>query len=324
MNSIPKVSIIVPVYNVEKYLSECLDSIVNQTLQEIEIIIINDGSTDTSPDIIDKYVQQDSRIRAVHQENGGYGKAMNHGLELAKGEYIGIVESDDYVELDMFEILYKKAKEYDLDIVRCHYYFYKSKERKNDLIDLSWIPQNIMFDPLKNPIPFYQAPAIWSAIYKRDMIESNSIRFLETPGASYQDTSFAFKTYACSRNFILMDYPGLHYRIDNESSSVNSPSKVFCVCEEFNEIERFIKTNPFLYNTLRKVVPRLKYGCYAWNHSRLSYPYKYKFLKVWSKELWRDLISLNISRKYFTKNEKITVLKIALFPFLFRKTKTFI
>ena len=101
----PKVSVIVPVYNVEPYLRECMDSIVRQTLKEIEIICINDGSTDGSLEILKEYADRDDRIILVDKENGGYGLAMNIGLDRASGEYIGIVEPDDYVALTIYEDL---------------------------------------------------------------------------------------------------------------------------------------------------------------------------------------------------------------------------
>ena len=98
----PKVSIIVPIYGVEKYIKQCLDSIINQSLEDIEIILIDDGSKDNCPAIIDDYASKDTRIIAIHKENGGYGAANNVGLSIATGEYIGIVEPDDYIDKHMF------------------------------------------------------------------------------------------------------------------------------------------------------------------------------------------------------------------------------
>ena len=101
----PKISVIIPVYNVEKYLRECLDSVINQTLADIEIILVDDGSPDNCPQICDEYALKDNRIKVIHKENGGYGSAMNVGLEKATGEYIGIVEPDDYIDSKMYEDL---------------------------------------------------------------------------------------------------------------------------------------------------------------------------------------------------------------------------
>ena len=106
----PLVSIVVPVCNVEKFLGECLDSVINQTLKEIEIICVDDGSTDHSLEILREYEKKDSRIIVITKPNSGYGNTMNVGTDAASGEYVGIVESDDYVKENMFEILYKTAK----------------------------------------------------------------------------------------------------------------------------------------------------------------------------------------------------------------------
>ena len=123
-----KVSIIVPVYNVESYLDKCLNSLVNQTLKDIEIIVINDGSTDNSQKIIDKYSKKYKNIINITKENGGVSEARNLGLEKASGEYIGFLDSDDWIEPDMYELMYQKAKTENFDIVACDtqaIYYYK-------------------------------------------------------------------------------------------------------------------------------------------------------------------------------------------------------
>ena len=122
----PALSIIVPIYNVQKYLRQCLDSLVNQTMRDIEFIFIDDGSPDECGRIIDEYAHQDKRIVAIHQKNSGYGRTLNNGIKVAKGEYIGIIESDDWVESDMFEKLYYAATKYDADIARCGFYIYNN------------------------------------------------------------------------------------------------------------------------------------------------------------------------------------------------------
>ena len=126
-----KVSIIIPTYNVKPYLRECLDSVVGQTLKDIEILCVNDGSTDGSLEIIEEYARKDDRIIVISGSNGGYGKAMNKGLHQATGEYIGIVEPDDYIALNMYEELYEKAKFYDADIVKADFYRFTRNDDGN-------------------------------------------------------------------------------------------------------------------------------------------------------------------------------------------------
>ena len=117
-----KVSIVVPIYNVEKYLEQCIDSIINQTLKDIEIILVDDGSPDNCPQICDDYAKKDSRIKVVHKKNGGLSSARNAGIEVATGDYIGFVDSDDYIELDMYEKMYSIAIENNVDFVMSDYY----------------------------------------------------------------------------------------------------------------------------------------------------------------------------------------------------------
>ena len=118
----PKVSVIVPTYNVEMYLDQCMESLQRQTLKDIEIVCVNDGSKDSSLEIMKRNAANDPRIVIIDKENGGYGKAMNVGLDRATGEDIGILEPDDYVPLNMYEDLYQAAKEHDLDFVKADFY----------------------------------------------------------------------------------------------------------------------------------------------------------------------------------------------------------
>lgn len=194
MNTFPLVSILVPCYNVERYLRECMDSIVAQTLKNIEILCLNDGSTDDTLNILKEYAAADSRIEIIDKPNSGYGATMNIGLSKARGKYVGIVESDDWIEKDMFESLYNAAEKNNLDFVRCLYTIHDEVDNE---VKVYHFPElydcDIPFYPKEQRKIFYMAPAIWAALYNRDFLNKNEIRFLETPGASYQDTSFAFK-----------------------------------------------------------------------------------------------------------------------------------
>ena len=294
-----KVSIVVPIYNVEKYLRQCLDSIANQTLTDIEVICVNDGSKDSSPQIIDEYVARDPRFKAIHKENSGYGASMNRGFDLASGEYIGIVESDDYAELDMFEKLYNCAKENELDACKSGFFYYYSIPQEKNIP--SPIASEIMckrvfcpttdFESLREQIEFFNIkPTIWSAIYRKDFIRENNIRFNETPGASFQDTSFNFKVWALAKRVKLMQECFLHYRQDNEGSSINSSAKVFCVCDEYREIEAFLDTHPEQKARLDIVKNRLKYDTYMWNYDRLSAEKALEFILVASEEFKEDML----------------------------------
>jgi glycosyltransferase involved in cell wall biosynthesis len=204
-----KVSIVIPVYNVEKYLRECLDSVVNQTLKDIEIICINDGSTDSSGKILDEYAQKDLRIKVIHKENGGYGKSMNVGLDNATGEYIGIVEPDDYVELDMYDKLYNVAKENNSDVVKSLFITNYQAPRRVEMFknyDFENVPSR-SFEVSEYPILLRFHPSVWSCIYKKDFLVSNKIRFVEAPGAGWTDNPFFIQTMCLAKRInILKEY----------------------------------------------------------------------------------------------------------------------
>lgn len=129
-----KITVIVPVYNVENYLGRCIQSIISQTYKNLEIILVDDGSTDNSGNICDEYAKKDSRIRVIHQKNRGASGAKNAGIEVATGNYIGFIDSDDWIDSDMFEILLHYANEHSADIVRCDTYinYEDGIEKKND------------------------------------------------------------------------------------------------------------------------------------------------------------------------------------------------
>jgi len=317
----PLVSIIVPIYNSERYLEQCIESIVHQTLRNIEIILIDDGSTDSSPAICDAYTQQDPRVRVLHQKNGGYGKACNAGIDMSRGGYFGIVESDDYAELDMFERLYDHVKKHDLDLVHCNYYYYNTAEDTHERSDLSHIPHDVVCNPLDVVSVFNQRPAVWSMLYRTSYIRRNNIRFRETPGASYQDTSFTFKVLALAEKFLLTSDTLIHYRIDNENSSSSSREKVLCVCEEFNEIERFIEQKD-LGEKLLPIIPRLKFPTYMWNYRRLARKYRWDFLLLFSKQMRRHISEKMIAKGKYTAWEAAKIYIIAfLFPVVYTMDK---
>lgn len=279
----PKVTVLVPVYNVEKYLRQCMESIVNQTLKDIEIICINDGSTDASLEILKEYGSRDSRITIVDKQNTGYGNSMNIGLEMANGEYIGIIESDDFAELDMFDTLYSLAKEDNLDVARSEFYYYDNNTGRDTKSNSDYVPHNKVIRPSDELSVFYQQPSIWANIYRKSFIKNNKIKFLETPGASYQDTSFTFKVYSLADRYEMINQAFLHYRTFAGSSSFVGNTKVFCVCDEYDEIEKFLKDNG-LFEKQCDLYYHLKFNAYRWNYFRLDDPYDKEFSLKWSSD----------------------------------------
>lgn len=280
-----KVSVLVPIYNVEKFLPECLESLTKQTLKDIEIICINDGSTDSSPKIIQQYAEKDSRIVIINKKNSGYGDSMNQGLAIAKGEYIGIVESDDFIEKNSFAALYDMAEKYNLEVVKGNYYEYVTQGRQDIRKSDMFLPKetNCIIDPYFSRHIFYQQPSIWSAIYKRSFLKDNNIDFLPSPGASYQDAGFNFKVFAMARKVLFVNDAFLHYRQDNPNSSVKSNGKIYCVKEEYDNVEKYLKDKKVL-SDFGYTLANVRLSSYIWNMKRLNLASAYKFGKVIKKD----------------------------------------
>lgn len=215
-----KISVIVPIYGVEKYLRECLDSIVNQSLEDLEIILIDDGGKDNCPKIIDEYTSRDNRIIAIHKENGGYGQTCNVGLDRASGEYISIIEPDDYIKSDMYKEMYSKAIELDVDIIKTPYIqnYMGDETPKSQMImpnHEEFIKPEGVFTLKENPTFMHIHPSIWSCLYKRDFLNKNNIRFIEAPGAGWTDNPFQVQTMCLAKRIYYYDKPFYYWRVLN-------------------------------------------------------------------------------------------------------------
>ena len=304
---LPKVTVVIPCLNSIDYLCTCIDSVINQTLGEIEVICVDAGSTDGTLETLQEYAAIDHRIHIMHSPKKSYGYQMNLGFQAACGEYIGIVESDDYVEPEMFEKLYNLAKTDNLDLAKSGFFNHYSKPVVKDIP--SHIPANApkgVFCPLESQFTetaqfFGMSPSIWTGLYRAEFIRSKNIKFTETPGASYQDTAFTFKVWCCAERAKFIDECLLHYRRDNDNSSSNSRGKVYCVVDEYKEEERFLSDEqPQIKNRAEGIRCRLKYGAYLWNYRRLAMPEKLEFLQYAAKEFADDMESGYFVQKYFS------------------------
>lgn len=298
----PKVSVVVPVYNVAEFLPACLDSICAQTLKDIEVIVVNDGSTDDSLEIAQRYAAADGRVKVLTKENRGYGHTMNLGFSHAKGTYIGIVESDDCARPDMFETLYGLAVQHDADLVRSNYWNMSENGTQFNLVDvlnLSDAPYETAFDTADHPDILRGSPAIWTAIYKTSFLKESGISFLETPGASFQDTGFALKTFAAARRMVITRKAFLNYRVDNAGSSVKSGAKMYCVCDEYASFEDCLAADPARREAFRYVIPSKKYETYVWNYNRLDSSLKAEFMERMSREFMEEKAAGNLKQSEF-------------------------
>ena len=307
----PKISVVVPVYNVEGYLRECLDSVINQTLTDLEIICVDDGSTDSSLSILREYSERDPRVRVITKSNAGYGNTMNVGFDAAEGEYIGIVESDDYVDENMFSDLYSIAKKYDADIVKSNFYEFTTPKIEREKYVITPTDKRFFNTPLnsrEHPFVFDFILNTWTGIYRRDFIKENGIRHNETPGASYQDNGFSFQTIALAKSIIFSDGAYYHYRQDNPNSSINSRGKVFCMCEEYDFIRRFVDK----IGEDRLLLPyhSRRFYNYLYSYRRIASCYKLEFLKRFSDEFREDFEKCEFDARLLPKDDFLMLREI--------------
>ena len=256
----PKVSIIVPVYNVEDYIKKCLDSLLNQTLKDIEIIIVNDGSKDNSEKIIKEYEKNNpEKIVYIKKENGGLSDARNYGLPYAKGEYIAFLDSDDYVELDMYEKMYELAKKENSDMVECDFYWEYPNKTKVDIGE--------KYSNQKERLQKARVVA-WNKLIKRSILEEAKIRFPK--GFRYEDVEFTYKLIPYLNKVSFVKEPFIHYiQRENSISNVQNErtKEIFEVLEhvieyykekglykEYEQELEYTYTRILLCSSLRRIV----------------------------------------------------------------------
>lgn len=304
-----KVSIIVPAYNVEPYVRECMESITRQTLKDIEIICINDGSTDGTLAILKEYAEKDSRIILVDKENGGYGIGMNIGMSKATGEYIGIVEPDDFVPVNMFGDLYEIAKENDLDFVKADFYRFERAETGDmyltyNHLDRKNLYYNKVFDPSHTPEAIRFIMNTWSGIYRKAFLDEYNIRHNETPGASFQDNGFWFQTFAFARRGMIIDKPYYMNRRDNPNSSVRNMQKIYCINVEYDHIRDILMQYPETWERFKTYYTLKRFHNSVATLRRISNEFKRDYVERFSKEMKRAKALGEMDEELFTAAER--------------------
>lgn len=219
----PLVSVLIPVYNVEDYLERCLDSVLNQTLTQIEVICVNDGSTDRSPEILKEYQENDSRIVIVNKQNGGLPSARNAGIEKARGEYVGFVDSDDYVQPNMFEKLYKTAKAEKSDVVICGANILPEVPRASDWLYACLSPSHRKYEKFDPEMLFNDmtvTPFLWRTLIKKSLIDQNHLRLKEDIMIG-EDKAFQCKVYPLANSITVIPDKLYNYFWCREGSLMN-------------------------------------------------------------------------------------------------------
>lgn len=248
-----KISVIIPVYNVEPYLGKCLDSLCNQTYRNIEIIAVDDGSTDNSGQICDIYSKRDSRVHVIHQENGGLSSARNRGLETATGAYIGFVDSDDWVGTEMYETLLSVLQDQEADIAACGLQFFPSDSRGvlPDGRIMLYNSEEALGDILTNGNLRFE---VWNKLYRKKCI--GTIRFKKNQ--IHEDIFFTTQVLFRSSRTAFVNKPFYHY-LQKRDGNTNSAFKEnrLSVFEEFDALIRELKSREMENNAQRAEILRM-------------------------------------------------------------------
>ena len=318
-----KVSIIVPAYNVEPYLVEC---ITRQTLSDIEIICINDGSTDGTLKILKSYAEKDPRIVLIDKENGGYGIGMNIGLSVATGEYIGIVEPDDFVPVNMFGDLYEIAKANDLDFVKADFYRFERASNGDMFLTYNHLDRknqyyNQVFDPSHTPEAIRFIMNTWSGIYRKAFLDEYHIRHNETPGASFQDNGFWFQTFAFAKRGMVIDKPYYMNRRDNPNSSVKNVQKIYCINAEYDHIRDVLMQYPETWERFKTYYTLKRFHNSVATLRRISNEFKKDYVERFSKEMKRAKQMGEMDEELFTAAERDNLHLLINQPLVYYKLK---
>jgi len=243
------ISIIVPIYNAEKYLDKCIESLINQTKKELEFILINDGSTDNSEKIIKKY--KDKRIKYFKNENQGIGKTRNFGIEKATGKYIMFVDSDDYIDKNMAKLMFDKAFSNSLDMVVCDYYKVINNENIEEKLP-SFKPTtlknspNLLCDINLSP---------WNKIYKTSLIKDNNIKFVEN--LKYEDAPFVIEALDIANKIGKVNKCLNYYVIHGNSETTVRDKRVYDILKIIDRIRKYLKGKDYIKESLDKLTVRI-------------------------------------------------------------------
>ena len=264
-----KVSVIIPVYNVEKYIRQCLESIINQTLKDIEIIIVNDGTKDNSMKIAEEYLS-DKRIKIINKENGGLSSARNAGMREAQGKYIYFIDSDDFVDKEVLSTLYKNSENGKMDIVFSNFSYYSDRTKKEKRAKFIFpFKENIN----KGYYYLYNGEEInvWNRLYKKEFLEKYNFKFIE--GIIYEDQDFGFKTIMLAEKIKYVENYGYKYRIDREGSIMSSQKQ-----------EKSLESIQILKREMSKFFSNINFN----EFQKTRVYFKLLSLDFWEKELKGD------------------------------------
>lgn len=301
-----KVSVIIPVYNAEQYLRQCLDSIVEQTLSDIEVICVDDGSNDSSIDILNEYKRKDSRVKVLQQKNAGAGAARNRGMDIATGEYLSFLDADDFFENNMLEDAYKTAKHYEADFVVFKSDQYQTEYEK--IVVPNWVVREKELPPYQ-PFTYRQLTDnvfkvfvgwAWDKLYKREFIEQKCLRFQEQRTSN--DLLFVFSALILAKRIAFLSEILAHQRRDAKDSLSKTREKSWwCFHDALMELQSRMKKEG-VYQELEKDFVNYALHFTLWNYNSLAEATKPK-LKEKLENAWLDELGIRGKDKGYFYNQ---------------------
>ena len=298
----PLVSVVIPVYNVEKYLNQCLDSVISQTLTDIEIICVNDSSTDGSLNILEEYAKRDERIKVVTQPNGGAGAARNRGLSMASGKYLSFLDSDDFFEPDMLELAYKKAEKDKADFVVFNSNQYYTDKGK--FVEVSWtlrekeIPPYTPFNHRQMTDNIFKVFVgwAWDKLYNKEFVEKNHLLFQEQRTSN--DMLFVFSAVALAQRISIVNKVLAHQRRDAKDSLSKTRENSWYCFYDLSALRERLKAEG-LYKEMEKDYINYALHFSLWNINTLAEPTKSKLISKMKSEWFDDLGIKGKTEDYF-------------------------
>ena len=296
------ISVLMPVYNAGEYLYKSIRSIQDQTVQDFEIIAVDDGSSDDSLKILLELQAKDKRIRIISRKEKGYGVTMNEALDAAAGDYVLNVDPDDWLEPNMFERMLEEMED-DVDFVKCGFVFELPEGQQAPYL---YADEAVEFCPRTLPpdlkVRFFSSQvAIWTCLIRRSFIEKNQIRLHETPGAAYQDTAFIFQINACAEKVRVIPDTLYHYNKTNENASTLSAKHPLAPSIEYNWMADWCFEHPEYGMYVRSVLCKCRYGSYMWNMRRIKPTDRLEFAMALQEDFKDDWNWIDL--RMFSKEE---------------------
>lgn len=311
-----KVSVVVPIYGTENYLPQCLDSILAQDFDSFEVVCVSDGSPGDAAEILRAYAERDSRVRAIVKDNAGYGHTMNLGMDAAKGDFILIVESDDYILPGMLQTLWSAAEDNELDFIKSDFYRFTTESLATRLFYHALTTDRTLYNRVMRASDnelLFRFTNTWTGLYRTSFLKKWEIRHQETPGASYQDNGFWFQTTTAADRIMYLETPFYMNRRDNPNSSVFNDKKLYAGNSEFAFSGEFLQQHPELHEEHSGVLVKKKWDTYKYNYRRVSSELKLEYAKTCATEFAQEFANSNVDPELFSNGdwEQLTLMTTA-------------